>query len=239
MRVLVTGGRKYANQGRVYSALDAVHAKHGITLLIEGGATGADRLARGWAITRGIPFEIEEVTKEDWVRYGKRAGIMRNAVMLIKYSPEAVVAFKGGTGTADMVAKAEAAGVPVWRVPEPRRAIFVFGSNMAGRHGRGAALAAGVKYGAIYGQAEGLQGDSYAIPTKDALLRPLPLATIARKVETFKSFAAAHPELRFMLTPIGCGLAGYQHHEIAPMFAGSPPNVDLPAEFLAVPPFCN
>lgn len=229
MRVLVTGGRKYADRERVYSALDAVHAKHGVTLLIEGGARGADRLARDWAILRQIPYQTEDA---DWDRYGNAAGGIRNSQMLAEWKPEAVVAFKGNNGTADMVAKAQAAGVPVWEVPERRGPIFVFGSNMSGRHGRGAALAARARYGAIYGQAEGLQGNSYAIPTKDVYLRPLPLETIARKVETFKAFARARPELRFMLTPIGCGLAGYQPHEIGPMFADAPANVDLPPEFL-------
>lgn len=120
MRVLVTGGREYADRARVYSALDAVHAKHTITLLIEGGARGADRLGRDWAIVRKVPYVTEEVTKEDWNTYGKRAGIMRNGIMLAKYRPQAVVAFKGNNGTADMVARAERAGVPVWKVPDLR-----------------------------------------------------------------------------------------------------------------------
>jgi predicted polyphosphate/ATP-dependent NAD kinase len=115
VRVLVTGGRKYANRARVYSALDAVHAKHGISLLIEGGARGADRLARDWAKLRRVPHETCEA---DWDRYGNAAGGIRNSQMLADWKPEAVVAFKGGTGTADMVAKAERARVPVWRVPE-------------------------------------------------------------------------------------------------------------------------
>jgi hypothetical protein len=229
MRVLVTGGRKYADRERVYAALDAVHAKHVITLLIEGGALGADRLAREWARLRGVPHETEDA---DWNHYGHAAGLIRNSVMLAKWKPEAVVAFKGNNGTADMVAKAEAAGLPVWKVPERLREIFVFGSNMAGRHGKGAALAARTRYGAIYGQAEGLQGSSYAIPTKDALLRPLPLDIIARKVETFKSVAIVRPELRFLLTPIGCGLAGYTPDQIGPMFAGVTDNVVLPPEFV-------
>jgi hypothetical protein len=114
MRVLVTGGRKYADRERVYSALDAVHAKHGVTLLIEGGARGADRLARDWARLRRVPYETCDA---DWNRYGNVAGLLRNSQMLADWKPEAVVAFKGNNGTADMVAKAEAAGVPVWRVP--------------------------------------------------------------------------------------------------------------------------
>lgn len=237
MRVLVTGGRKYANQARVYAALDAVHAKHGITLIIEGGATGADRFARGWAIARGVPFETCEA---DWVRYGNAAGGIRNSQMLSDWKPEAVVAFKGNSGTADMVEKAVRAGVPVWDVPDQRPAIFVFGSNLAGRHGAGAALTARNLHGAVYGQGEGLQGNSYAIPTKDGrngadLKDPrqtLPLATIAGHVERFKAFAATHPELRFRVTPVGCGLAGYTPAEIGPLFAGVTPNVELPPEFV-------
>jgi hypothetical protein len=112
MRVLVCGGRDYRNISAVRHALGALHAKRGITLIIEGGAKGADRLAREWAIANGIPFETEDA---DWKKYGKAAGPIRNGVMLAKYAPEGVVAFPGNDGTADMVAKAEAAGLKVWR----------------------------------------------------------------------------------------------------------------------------
>ena len=109
--------------------------------------------------------------------------------------------------------------------------IFVFGSNLAGRHGRGAANFALKNHGAIYGQGWGLQGNSFAIPTKDANIRTLPLGYIRSYVEQFKEFAEAHPELTFQLTPIGCGLAGYKYGEIGPMFKNSPPNVVIPVEF--------
>jgi len=112
--------------------------------------------------------------------------------------------------------------------------IFVFGSNLAGRHGKGAALAAYKKHGAILGRGEGLQGRSYAIPTKGWSLAPLPLGVIVRHVNTFLAFAASRPDLTFQLTPIGCGLAGYKPIQIAPMFAAAPSNVELPVEFLAV-----
>ncbi len=112
--------------------------------------------------------------------------------------------------------------------PVPKNAIFVFGSNLAGRHGKGAALTARQQYGAIYGQGIGLQGKSYAIPTKDEHLRVLPLHTIAAHVRHFLSFARSHPQLRFALTPIGCGLAGYKEHQIAPLFADAPLNVIKP-----------
>jgi hypothetical protein len=109
--------------------------------------------------------------------------------------------------------------------------IFVFGSNLAGRHGKGAALHARRHCGAVYGQAEGLQGQSYAIPTKDRALRPLPLAAIELHVRAFLAFAEAHPELQFQVTPIGCGLAGYQPGQIAPMFRLTTNNVHLPDTF--------
>jgi len=111
--------------------------------------------------------------------------------------------------------------------------IFVFGSNEAGRHGRGAALWALQNRGAIYGRGEGLQGSSYGIPTKDKRIRTLPLAKIDQNVGRFLRFAEANPQLTFQLTPIGCGLAGYDHAEIAPMFKAAPGNVILPAEFRA------
>ncbi len=111
--------------------------------------------------------------------------------------------------------------------------VFVFGSNLAGRHGKGAALYARLHHGAIYGQGFGYQGNSYAIPTKDAQLRTLPLPKIKGWVDVFLAFADTTPGLTFRLTPIGCGLAGYDFAQIAPMFASAPPNVMLPDEFKA------
>lgn len=118
---------------------------------------------------------------------------------------------------------------------EPSTPIFVFGSNLAGRHGKGAALWARQHRGAIYGQGSGRQGNSYAIPTKDATLRTLPLTTIAfPHVWSFIEYAKMHEGTSFQLTPIGCGLAGYTPAQIAPMFKDAPPNVILPDEFKAV-----
>ena len=110
--------------------------------------------------------------------------------------------------------------------------IFVFGSNLAGRHGKGAALYARQHHGAIYGQGVGLHGESYAIPTKDANIRTLPLEEIRGHVDAFKSFARANPHLTFHVTPIGCGLAGYKPAEIVPMFKSSPENCILPDVFV-------
>lgn len=112
-----------------------------------------------------------------------------------------------------------------------KRQIFVFGSNLAGRHGKGAALYARKKYGAIYGQGIGLQGDSYGIPTKDERIKTLPLDCIQIYVNQFILFASQHPEMIFYVSPIGCGLAGYTPIQIAPMFKQIPSNVILNDEF--------
>jgi hypothetical protein len=97
--------------------------------------------------------------------------------------------------------------------------LYVFGSNLRGVHGAGAAKQAYHEYGAIYGQGEGLQGWSYAIPTKDLGIRTLKLREIHVHVQTFLEFVEKN-QLFVYLTPIGTGLAGYQHQDIAPMFKG-------------------
>ena len=92
--------------------------------------------------------------------------------------------------------------------------IFVFGSNLAGAHGGGAALLAYRKFGAIWGQGVGLQGQSYGIPTMQG-----GVDTIEPYVDEFIAFAKAHPELLFYVTKIGCGIAGFTEEEISPLFA--------------------
>ena len=113
--------------------------------------------------------------------------------------------------------------------------IFVFGSNLAGRHGKGAALEARRKYGAIYGRGIGIQESSYAIPTKNGALETLPLTTISMYVNDFKMFAFLHPETTFFVTRIGCGLAGYTEAQIAPLFHDFPGNCILPEGWREVP----
>jgi hypothetical protein len=112
--------------------------------------------------------------------------------------------------------------------------IFVFGSNLAGRHGAGAAKFALENHGAIYGQGIGLQGQSYGIPTKDENIQTLPLHRIQEYVQDFLSFASSRPDLYFNVTAVGCGLAGYKPDQIAPFFLKYPTNVKLPMEFLDV-----
>jgi hypothetical protein len=106
--------------------------------------------------------------------------------------------------------------------------IFVFGSNLAGRHGRGAARDALRHYGAIYGQGVGRQGNSYAIPTKDENLQTLKLWQIHKHVMDFIHYARKNREEQFYVTRIGCGLAGYKDQEIMWMFKQAPSNVHLP-----------
>lgn len=111
------------------------------------------------------------------------------------------------------------------------REIFVFSSNLAGRHGKGAAKYAYTHHGAIYGVGEGLTGNSYAIPTKDRNIRTLPLDSISKSVDKFKEFARLNQHLTFIVTPIGTGLAGYSHQDIAPLFRNCPPNCQMPNEW--------
>lgn len=112
-----------------------------------------------------------------------------------------------------------------------KRPIFVFGSNLAGRHGKGAALEARNNYGAQYGVGKGRTGHSYAIPTKDRQIRTLPLDDIAESVAEFLDYARTHTCERFRVTAIGTGLACYRHEQIAPMFAAAPSNCILPEEW--------
>lgn len=108
--------------------------------------------------------------------------------------------------------------------------VFVFGSNIKGLHMGGAARVAYNKFGAEWGNGEGLQGQSYALPTMEGLEN----TQIA--VEKFTQCAKSHPELKFFVTPVGCGIAGYTSKEIGPMFreAAALDNVFLPVSFWKV-----
>lgn len=109
--------------------------------------------------------------------------------------------------------------------------IFVFGSNLAGIHGGGAARVALRRFGAIMGQGTGLQGRSYAIPTMQGGVE-----TIKPYVDEFIRFAQAHPELTFYVTRIGCGIAGFSDGQIAPLFgkALEADNIVLPESFVRI-----
>ena len=108
--------------------------------------------------------------------------------------------------------------------------IFVFGSNLSGIHGAGAAKYARLHHGAIMGQGMGLQGTSYALPTKGMNISFMPLEDIGRHVAAFISFAKIRPDLMFRVTRVGCGLAGFTDEDIAPLFKEALPlkNIRLP-----------
>lgn len=106
--------------------------------------------------------------------------------------------------------------------------VFVFGSNAGGLHGGGAARLAYDKFGAVWGQGHGLQGQSYAVDSMSGL------GELAAEAGRFVEFAASRPDLRFLMTEVGCGIAGYAPAEVAPMFAGAGENVVLPESFRAV-----
>jgi len=102
--------------------------------------------------------------------------------------------------------------------------VFVFGSNESGVHGAGAARVAREKYGATWGCAYGRTGDAFGIPTKSRMLEPLSLKRIEWYVKGFLTYAREHPQDTYMVTRVGCGLAGFKDEDIAPMFALAPDN---------------
>ncbi len=111
--------------------------------------------------------------------------------------------------------------------------IFVFGSNISGRHGKGAAKTA-MSWGAKYGQGEGIQGRTYGIPTVNASIsNKLTIEKIKVYVDRFIQYAKQHPENIFLVTEIGCGLAGHSHKDISPLFqeAATIENIFLPTKF--------
>lgn len=109
-----------------------------------------------------------------------------------------------------------------------QKKIFVFGSNLAGRHTKGAALTAYQKHGAIYGQGMGLQNESYGIPTRDEDIKLLSLNKIKTFVDNFIKFAKLNPDMRFEVSRVGCDLGGYEDKDIALLFKEAPDNCVLP-----------
>lgn len=109
-RLLVTGGREYADAERMAIYLDALHGSRGIALLIHGASRGADELADAWARSRCVPVQS---CPADWDAHGRSAGPIRDTVMLVDHCPTLVLAFPGGRGTANIVKKAREYGIPV------------------------------------------------------------------------------------------------------------------------------
>ena len=120
---------------------------------------------------------------------------------------------------------------PGWIKELKENEVFVFGSNLGGFHAGGAARVAVDKFGAVWGQGVGLQGQSYAIPTMHG-----GVDVIKPYVDEFIAFAREHRDLKFLVTPIGCGIAGFTVEEIAPLFADAidDENIILPEDFVKV-----
>lgn len=120
---------------------------------------------------------------------------------------------------------------PEWIDTLKDNEIFVFGSNLAGMHGGGAARVARLRFGAVLGNGVGIQGQSYAIPTMQGGVE-----TIRPYVDDFIAYAQQHPSLHFLVTPIGCGIAGFEPEDIAPLFEGAKvvKNISLPESFWEV-----
>lgn len=120
---------------------------------------------------------------------------------------------------------------PQWITTLADDEVFVFGSNLEGLHGGGAALLAYERFGAIWGQGTGLQGKSYGIPTMHG-----GVDVIAPYVDDFIAFAREHRELKFLVTEIGCGIAGFTVEEMAPLFKGAmdEENIYLPQRFIKI-----
>lgn len=123
---------------------------------------------------------------------------------------------------------------PDWITELKDNEIFVFGSNLSGRHGKGAAKTA-IKWGAVWGNPRGLQGKTYGIPTVNAsITKKLSLDDIEKEVDLFYNDCIKHKDLKFLVTEVGCGLAGWTVKEIAPLFRIfiDLDNVYLPKNFL-------
>ena len=120
---------------------------------------------------------------------------------------------------------------PQWINRLSKNEVFVFGSNLAGYHGGGAARVALESFGAVWGQGVGLQGQSYAIPTMHG-----GVDVIKPYVDEFIAFAREHRDLKFLVTPIGCGIAGFTVSQMAPLFADAinDENIILPEDFVKV-----
>lgn len=131
----------------------------------------------------------------------------------------------------DMDKKKKGRVTPEWIDDLQENQVFVFGSNLAGMHGGGAARVARLRFGAVMGKGVGMQGRSYAIPTMQGGTE-----TIRPYVNDFIAYAKEHPELTFLVTPIGCGIAGFEPEDIAPLFeeASNVENIWLPKSFWKV-----
>lgn len=216
----------------VYDVLALVTARVKLTLIRSGGQTGVDQAGLVAALALGIPaFGLYPQRFRRRNAQGKEVTATADAIRAELEAQAAALKPTGGwsfhvDGTLPTALD---------------RAVFVFGSNLAGRHGKGAAAVAREQFGAKPGVGTGRQGQSYGIPTKDGRPLPgnprpsfndpaqtLPLSAITPFIVGFIEYAKAHPDELFFVTRVGCGLAGYDDKEVAPLFATAPSNCSFP-----------
>jgi hypothetical protein len=219
----------------VHSVLAAVSRGVKLTLVRSGGQTGIDQAGLVAALALGIPA-LGYYPARFRRRNAQGTEVTATAAAIraeLEVQADALKKSKGWDFHQD-------GSLPT----ELEKQVFVFGSNLAGRHGKGAAAVAKEQFGAQPGVGPGRQGQSYGIPTKDG--RPLPgmerpsfndpkqtlsLAAIKPFVDDFIEYAKAHPDEQFFVTRVGCGLAGYEDKEVAPMFAAAPSNCSFPEDW--------
>jgi hypothetical protein len=227
------------NQARcnewVHSVLSLVAKRVNLTLIRSGGQTGIDQAGLVAALALGIPA-LGHYPKSFRRRNAQGNEVTATADAIraeLEAQAEVLKPVGGWTFHAD--------GTLPTALDQ---AVFVFGSNLAGRHGKGAAAVAKEMFGAQFGVGPGRQGQSYGIPTKDG--RPLPgnprpsfndpaqtlsLEHIKPFIAEFIEYATAHPDELFFVTRVGCGLAGYEDKDVAPLFAGAPANCSFPEDW--------
>jgi hypothetical protein len=221
MKVIIAGSRTISDINELYAAVR--EAGFEITEVVCGEARGVDLMGRWWASQKKIPVVSFPA---EWNKDGRVAGYRRNQRMA-DYADALIAVWDGeSVGTAHMIGVAHAAGLKIYihRTLKEKLKVFVFGSNLKGIHGAGAAASAVKEYGAEWGVGEGRTGNAYAIPTKATPYKGRTLAEIRLSVNVFLGYAQAHPELEFLVTKVGTGLAGFTDEEMAPMFANAPSN---------------
>ncbi|HDR9105386.1 TPA: DUF4326 domain-containing protein [Burkholderia vietnamiensis] len=217
----------------VFDVLSRVVEQVTLSLIRSGGQTGIDQAGLVAALALGIP------ALGHYPKSFRRRNAQGNEVTATAAAIRAELEAEAKALAAKRTFHADGT-LPM----EMEKQVFVFGSNLAGRHGKGAAAVASEQFGAQTGVGAGRQGRSYGIPTKDG--RPLPgnprpslsdpkqtlsLETIKSFIAEFIGYAKAHPDERFFVTRIGCGLAGYEDKDVAPLFAAAPLNCSFPEDW--------
>ncbi|MDN8078664.1 DUF4326 domain-containing protein [Burkholderia multivorans] len=227
----------------MFEVLSRVAEQVSLSLIRSGGQTGVDQAGLVAALALGIPA-LGYYPKSFRRRNAQGNEVTASAQAVYKELEAEAKALVAESSAAQAVSKKRTFHADGTLPTALERCVFVFGSNLAGRHGKGAAAVASEQFGAQAGVGAGRQGRSYGIPTKDG--RPLPgnprpslsdpkqtlsLEAIKPFVAEFIEYAKAHPDERFFVTRIGCGLAGYEDKDVAPLFAAAPLNCSFPEDW--------